>query len=207
MRSLGQGQAYFRARFLLNNEKNLLRYCTNRFYRNEALMPSMTWAGQPNPQSPAVRVEEERWALHLNWPQVDGAVHYNIYHLDAKTDNLDSARVLAYYHKSTRYDYTPALPSELWARIAITAVDRYGQESAPAIVRAAQGDTLPLQHERLIIPDTLDCAVLIVDKTGRIVRHIPRRRHEVYIARLAPGFYELRTDEHRPQTLRHFWKN
>lgn len=207
VRALGQGQAYFRARFLLNDEKGLLRYCTNRFYRDEALVPPMTWAGQPKPQSPAVRVDEERWTLRLDWPQVAGAVHYNIYRLADGTDNLDSARVLAFYHKTTCYDYTPALPTELWARLAVTAVDRYGQESEPAIVVAAQSDTLPLQDANLILPDTLDCGVVIADKTGRTVRRIPRGLHEAYIARLAPGFYELRTDERAPKVLKMFWKN
>ena len=206
-RSLGEGQAYFRARFLLDNEKGLKTYCQRRFYRDEALMPPMTWAGQPAPSAPAVGVTEERWTLRLAWPEVAGATHYNIYRLADHDDSLDSARVLAYYHKDTRYAYAPALPGELYGRVAVTAVDRYGQESAPAVVQAERGDTLPTVGDRLALPDTLDCRLQLTDRAGRVVRTLPRKATQAYIARLAPGFYQLQTDERIPRVLRQFWKN
>lgn len=207
LRSLGSGQAYFRVKFLLNNEKGLLRYCTNRFYRREALVPPMHGVKTPLLQSPAVQIDEERWKLHLSWPAVEGATHYNIYILADRQSNLDSAQVLAYYHRATAYDYAPSLPTELWKRIAVTAVDRYGRESTPNIVEAARADSLPTQGDMLHMPDTLDCAVLLCDKAGRTIRRIPKGRRDTYIGRLAPGFYELRTDERTPKLLRQFWKN
>ncbi len=207
LRSLGQGQAYFRAKFLLANEKGLLRYCTNRFYSREALVPPLVSTREPLPAMPRAEISEQRWTLHLSWPPVEGAEYYNVYRLSDQSDDLEYAQPLAYYLRETHYDYTPALPTALWTRIAVTACDRYGRESVPAILAAAQSDTLPTQDTRLVVPDTLNCAVLIVDKTGRTIRRLPRGRHELYIGRLEPGFYQVLTDERQPQLLKQFWKN
>ncbi|MBR1838890.1 MAG: family 10 glycosylhydrolase [Bacteroidaceae bacterium] len=205
LRQLGQGQAFFRARFLLNNEKGIYRYC-QQFYRHEALPLATPNVTAPLPASPRVAVRESRWTLHLSWPAVKDAEYYNIYRLAPNSLSLDSARVLSDYYAATSYDYAPALPSEIWAKIAVTAVDRYGRESQPTIVAAATSDTLPTQGALLTLPDTLGCPVLIKDKAGRSVRRIARGRQNVYIDNLAPGFYELYTDEQRPRLLRQFWK-
>ena len=205
LRQLGQGQAFFRARFLLNNEKGLLRFCHD-FYRREALPPPMTRVAAPMPQRPIVEMRESRWTLHLQWHEVNSAAFYNIYRLATGSNDLDQAHVLCYYYRSTQYNYTPASPSLLGARLAVTAVDRYGRESQPTIVAAAQSDTLPTQGNQLTIPDTLQCAVTIRDKAGRTIRRIPQGRHTVYIANLAPGFYSLYTDEQHPKLIRQFWK-
>ncbi|MBQ7634695.1 MAG: family 10 glycosylhydrolase [Bacteroidaceae bacterium] len=207
LRSLGCGQAHFRARFLLDNEKGLLRYCIRRFYRSEALVPPMSRVAAPALQVPQVQMRETRWTKHLTWQPVEGATHYTVYALANGCDATDSAQTLAQYLTATTYDYAPVLPNELWRTLAVTATDRYGRESLPAIIASERGDTLPVQSALLTLPDTLGCAVLICDRTGRTVRRIPKGRHEAYIGRLAPGFYELKTDERIPVLLRQFWKN
>ena len=83
---------------------------------------------------------------------------------------------------------------------AITATDRFGNESAPARLPAALPTAMPdsvrqfLRHDgsRLSVPETDSPFLAIVDMFGRIVR-TPANAPDIRIDDLPAGLYQLRT--------------
>lgn len=134
-RQNGIGHCYFRAKFLLNNIKGVYDYVA-WFDRLPALIPPMTWAQSIEPTAPtSLEVRHTKQGDQLNWngaqDRSDGPyLIYNIYASKEKpVDITNPANLIATRHlwqtlfvphdaqKSQRYYY------------AVTAVDRYGNES------------------------------------------------------------------------------
>ena len=135
-RQLGLGHAYFRSKFFTDNVKGVYDFACD-FDSHPALIPPMAWAQRPAPTAPThLWVEHTSEGDNLSWY---GAVDrsggpyllYNVYastEPDVNTDdpaNLLTTRLaqpsLSLYRDATK----PPL------YYAVTALDRYGQESAP----------------------------------------------------------------------------
>ena len=70
-RSLGLGgQAYFRARFLLDNVKGLYDWLAADFYSRAALVPPMTWLRSTPPAAPQPQQSWQGQRLTLQWLDV-----------------------------------------------------------------------------------------------------------------------------------------
>ena len=122
------GQAFFRARFLLNNEKGLYDWLKNIFYAQPALVPPMTWCDSIPPTAPCVEQTIEGNTLKLKWNAVtdaDGPVNYNVYRLDSVMGDA----LLATRLQQTHYEKLLLLPALKHSRYKVTAVDVYGNES------------------------------------------------------------------------------
>ncbi len=129
MRQLGMGgAAFFRAKFLLGNEKGIYTWLKNSLYARQALVPPMTWIDSVAPEAPKVQKRIDGQRLTLTWSAVadkDGEVTYNVYRLDPERGDA----VLATRIKQTRYEQLLLLPAFRHSRYAVTAVDVYGNES------------------------------------------------------------------------------
>ncbi len=129
MRQLGMGgAAFFRAKFLLNNEKGVYDWLKSSFYAQQALVPPMTWLDSIAPEAPKVEARIDGQQLSLSWNAVadsDGEVTYNVYRLDAERGDV----LLATHIKQTHYEQTLLLPAFRHSRYVVTAVDVYGNES------------------------------------------------------------------------------
>lgn len=123
------GAAFFRAKFLLDNEKGLYDWLLNDFYRAPALVPPMTWCDSVPPSHPAVRQRIDGMKLCLDWDAVtdDTPVHYNVYRLDKRYGDM----LLAANVKETHFEKLLMLPALKYSRYVVTAVDAYGNESRP----------------------------------------------------------------------------
>lgn len=134
-RSAGlDGQAYFRTRFLLQNAKGLADELCLRFYPFPAVVPPMTWADSipPSPPSePIFRPLEH--GVHLQWKaSSEENIYYRIYASDTHpVDTSDPACLIHPRTESTEYTYIPEVPWQEYLYWAVTAVDRYGNESEP----------------------------------------------------------------------------
>ena len=104
--------------------------------------------------------------------------------------------------KSTHYELTPPLPSQLHSRYAVVAVDAYGNES-PLSALSDGSDTETCSEEfrgyvvtegQIALPaDAPESEYLLVcDLSGRHVMTL-RRTATPDLSALAPGGYELRT--------------
>lgn len=121
------GAAFFRAEFLLNNEKGLYDWLRNDFHRSPALVPAMSWADTSTPAAPVVRQTFDGEKLQLSWQPVlhDTPVTYNVYRLDSlRGDQLLAARLT-----ETHYERLILLPALKHSRYVVTAMDAYGNES------------------------------------------------------------------------------
>ncbi len=136
-RSIGMGQCFFRAKFLLDNTKGVYDM-TVMHNQHPALVPPMTWAQSLSPTAPSrLEVERTRHGDNLTWAgasdRSDGPyLLYNIYASTtlpvdvSNSDNLLAANVRTTHISIRRTIRQPIL------FYAVTAVDRYGNESKAA---------------------------------------------------------------------------
>lgn len=137
LRAVGEGQAYFRARFLLNNVKGLYDFLLLH-NAQPALWPAMTWADNVAPASPVSTKEILEHSAEISWQAVcdndpSVPVRYNVYRLPR--EKSANPVLLAQNLKETSFTYRPALPALLHDTIVVTALDAYGNESQPSYAR------------------------------------------------------------------------
>lgn len=194
VRHLGMGQAYFRSRFLTDDVKGVYRFLAEEFYTSQALPPAMTWVDSVAPDAPAVALQRRGHALNLSWPRVydnrPGGVTYNVY-----VDEGYGPRPLSLRQTDTVFRVSPVLPVLRRTTYLVTAMDRYGNESRPACVSLGRTPAvLPsyVVNESVALPPCNAEFILVTDATGR---HVFTARPSAYlgVARLAPGFYTVRT--------------
>lgn len=202
LRQIGTaGQAHFRARFVLNNVKGIYGFLADDFYRRPALQPPMTWADSIAPAMAGLTLQAEGHALRLTWPHATdptpgSGLRYNVYRLAPGDTAAAAACLLARALTDTTWRFVP-LPAGRHARYAVTAVDRFGNESRPATASlyAATPPETPVtmvDNGRLCLPDADAEYALITDIAGRALCTF---RYDTLVAlpELAPGYYEVRT--------------
>lgn len=141
LRRWGMGHAHFRTQFALDRHKGV-QPTLAWFNATPALVPPMRWADSVPPTAPmevVARRDTAYYTLHMRWAEVSDAtpVTYNIYAAPKAgllPDVRDIRQLVAYGLTEPHYTYAPALPQRLYNSMAITAVDAYGNESAPTFV-------------------------------------------------------------------------
>ena len=135
------GQGHYRAEFLVNNTKGLYDLLQSDLYSTPALVPPMTWLDSIPPTAPT-GLTVTRLAdgyLRLTWqPSTDNDSRtqptYVVYgnRSPQGPDTNDPRCILAAGLRETSYIYAPDLPWQECSSFAVTAVDRYGNESLPS---------------------------------------------------------------------------
>lgn len=213
VRQIGLGHCYFRAKFLLDNVKGIYDYA--RWHdRHPALIPPMTWAQSIVPLPPThLQVEHSPQGDNLYWSGAtdcsDGPyLVYNIYASEdypvdvTKAENLIATRHLWQRLSIHRSADKPTL------HYAVTAQDRYGNESMPIqeSMRAASlvptsyllpndGTSLKVGHltdERLLTISTLQ---------GNTIRQLAKK-DKIDISALQEGIYQLNSIDKKKKTRR-----
>ena len=131
------GQAYFRARFLLDNHKGLYDYLRDHFYPHPALPPvyQQPDGTPPAPPSGFSEVQLEGMMVKLSWTDADaarmGGLRYNVYASAKKpvAPTPENLIVPLLPQASYTYNRLNLLLSRL--HLAVTAIDRWGNESEP----------------------------------------------------------------------------
>lgn len=204
LRGLDMGHAFFRSRFLLDDVKGIYRFTRQQMNRYPALVPPMTWENDTPPQAPA-RLELRRTAGRdsLRWSDGNTDLYYNVYASARYPVDISDPRLLIAVRTSATGISVPQPSPTAAMNYAVTAVDRYGNESRPvATVPAGHGDgsmhaglldndgrTLRLpgyareQDARYIVVESLQGNVLASFRSGT----------SVDISRLPDGMYCLRT--------------
>jgi len=154
LREQGLGHTYFRSKFLTDNIKGVYSF-TKDFNQYPALIPPMDWTGRQAP-SPAQRLDVNRGMTtdRISWQGAQdrsGADYllYNIYASEAYPVDISDARnlistrqrrnSLSIHHGGKALNY------------AVTATDRYGQEStAIRTIRLQKAPTM-VDFRRLIM--------------------------------------------------------
>lgn len=198
------GQAYFRNRFLLNNTKGILDELQENFYTAPALVPPMTWMDSIPPSTPAPLTLPSPPSLQLlpdgklrlNWQASTdngvGGVVYHLYGSDTYPVDINNPQnLLATHLVSTTYDYRPNVPWKQKRYFAVTAADRFGNESTPLELNAASELDMPLLNKGdvLYLPQLEGAqGVKAYVATGEEVWHA-NYASQLSIRSLPEGFY------------------
>lgn len=204
------GQAYFRNQFLLNNTKGLLDELKENFYNTPALVPPMTWIDSippTTPTAPALHILSGD-TLQLGWQAATDnsqlPVVYHLYGSDTyPVDTNDPQNLLETSWKTTDYTYVPPTPWLQKRYFAVTAADRYGNESAPLALNVPSDMDLPLLNHgsTLRLPEIKEAkSVKILTATHEEAASLHYAR-QLSLPSLPSGFYlvyvVLQTNEQR----------
>lgn len=198
-RQLGMGHCFFRSKFFTDNVKGIYDF-TVRFNQTPALVPPMTWTGQPAPTEPS------QLALHhntLSWQaSTDKSdapyIYYNIYASEdfpvdiTKAENLVAARITK----------TSLLVPNNGKNYAVTAMNRYGIESTPVQLllnvgkRYAAPTISKTDGRPIALPEKgtiLDAEFVIVETLDG--RQVALRPYSAFLSvdGLPNGIYQLRS--------------
>lgn len=198
------GQAYFRNRFLLDNTKGILDELKENFYTAPALVPPMTWIDSTPPSPPAPLTLPSPPSLQLlpdgklrlGWQASTdnsvGGVVYHLYGSDTYPVDVNNPKnLLATHLVSTTYDYRPNVPWRQKRYFAVTAADRFGNESAPLELNAVSEPDMPLLNKGdvLYLPQLENARdVKVYVATGEEVWHA-NYAGQLSIRSVPEGFY------------------
>ena len=191
------GHAYFRNRFLLDNVKGIFDELKNDFYTTPALVPPMTWQDSIAPSAPTDPLYElqNNGEVKLAWStSKDNHDLPVVYHLYASSnypvDTNNANNLLATYLKRNQI----TLPDGE-GYFAVTAADRYGNESAPLALNTAPEIESPTlnQGNKLVLPQLEDVPeILICNALGETISKVSYQP-EISLKLLPEGFYLVYT--------------
>ena len=191
------GHAYFRNRFLLDNVKGIFDELKNDFYTTPALVPPMTWQDSIAPTAPTEPFYElqDNGEVKLAWSaSKDNHDLPVVYHLYASSnypvDTNNANNLLATYLKGNQI----TLPDGE-GYFAVTAADRYGNESAPLALNTAPEVESPTlnQGNKLVLPQLEDVPeILICNALGETISKVSYQP-EISLKLLPEGFYLVYT--------------
>lgn len=131
------GEAYFRSQFLTDNTKGIYDYLRDDYYPYPALTPALTWQSDRTPEAPHITTQERVDGVneHVTWHTSDeqqaGGCRYVIY--ASKTQPVDISNPVNIITVTANTEYTYSLLSRTLygLHMAVTTLDRYGNESKP----------------------------------------------------------------------------
>ena len=209
LRDIGMGHAYFRSKFFTDNTKGIYDFATDDYGTYPSLIPPMTWAKAASPQKPynLAFTTQKDGAMRMTWQhQVKDTTMmlFNVYSSTSYPVDTKDARNLVAIRRQAR---SLLIPSEKGRHYAVTATDRYGNESL-ALQEAHTADTsaphqcpdlLKCDGRILKVPDDVmltDAQYLLVETMqGAAVATLPYKRLSttVNITSIPNGIYHLRT--------------
>ena len=123
-----------------------------------------------------------------------GLVTYHLYASDTyPVDITDAGNLLETYLTHTEYEYTPISPWRQKRYFAVTAADRFGNESAPLELNAISETDMPLLNDGdiLTLPEIKEAkTVKIFTATGEEIKYFVYAP-QMSIASLPGGFYTV----------------
>lgn len=131
------GQGHYRVQYLIENVKGLYDKLIQHYYRHPALWPSMPWLDSQAPTAPQKLKKEicNQSYVQLTWEastdnDKQNAPMYVIYASDSyPVDTSNAENIIAQRITTTSYTYTSILPWQHKDYFAVSAIDRYGNES------------------------------------------------------------------------------
>ncbi len=188
------GQAFFRNEFLMKNTCGLTDSLKCRFYTYSAAVPPMVWQDSIAPAQPVNGVISFRNdSVMINWDKADSSkteeASYRIYASDFyPVDINDGKNIICLKHKSNSFHYS-SKDGKIKRFWAITATDRYGNESSPLEINR------PADDERIIsvnkLPEVPEgCVISVNDITGMELFRTKSASDEL-IKKLQKGVYSI----------------
>ena len=188
------GQAFFRNEFLMKNTCGLTDSLKCRFYTYPAAVPPMVWQDSIAPAQPVNGVISFRNdSVMINWDKADSSkteeASYRIYASDFyPVDINDGKNIICLKHGSNSFCYSlkAGKIKRFWA---ITATDRYGNESSPLEINR------PADDERIIsvnkLPEAPEGCIIVVNDITRMELFRTKSASDELIKKLQKGVYSI----------------
>ena len=148
------GQAFFRNQHLMDNLQGCFDELKETFYTTPALIPAMTWMDSIPPTLPQVEKVQLLPAgkVYFQWKAAtdnkDVPVAYHLYASDQFPVNTEQGKnLIDTYLRDTTYTYQPSASGNRKRYFALTATDRFGNESQPVALNKAEVGDIPLLNE------------------------------------------------------------
>lgn len=207
LRQEGMGHCFFRSKFLTDNTKGVYDFTLN-FNSHPAVIPPMSWLNITPPTAPTsitvVRGEKTdllTWSGARNNSDCPNLL-YNVYCCRHTEPDTEKAKQLIATRVMGNILRIPHRQDEV-LNYAVTAIDRYGNESKPAMDCILQTSTVfGKQRVEIISSDTykipslfqnLDAEYILIESLqGQIVRMYPYQ-NQISTNKLPDGVYVLRS--------------
>ena len=220
LRNIGEGHAFFRNTFLLDNHQGVYDFVTAHFNRYPALVPPMTWESNKRPQQPVTLcIEENEGTTTLRWDNSlqyeDGtaiktpSIYNNVYASKEYPVDVHDARNLILTRTTRRQLTTRTGNTPTY--YAVTTTDGFGNESRAkqlnqtAVVktttRYGKACRLTTTGESIILPSSIhetDCQYIIVKNMQEQAVYITKPQNlEINIKKIKNGIYTLNCVNYR----------
>lgn len=220
LRNIGEGHAFFRNKFLLDNHQGVYDFVTAHFNRYPALVPPMTWESNKRPQQPVTLfIEENEGTTTLRWDNSlqyeDGTaiktpyIYNNVYASKEYPVDVHDARNLILTRTTRRQLTTRTGNTPTY--YAVTTTDGFGNESrAKQLSQTAVMKTttkygkacrLTTTGESIILPSSIhetDCQYIIVKNMQEQAVYITKpQNRKINIKKIKDGIYTLNCVNYR----------
>lgn len=220
LRNIGEGHAFFRNKFLLDNHQGVYDFVTAHFNRYPALVPPMTWESNKRPQQPVTLcIEENEGTTTLRWDNSlqyeDGtaiktpSIYNNVYASKEYPVDVHDARNLILTRTTRRQLTTRTGNTPTY--YAVTTTDGFGNESRAkqlnqtAVVktttRYGKACRLTTTGKSIILPSSIhetDCQYIIVKNMQEQAVYITKPQNlEINIKKIKNGIYTLNCVNYR----------
>lgn len=220
LRNIGEGHAFFRNKFLLDNHQGVYDFVTAHFNRYPALVPPMTWESNKRPQQPVTLcIEENEGTTTLRWDNSlqyeDGTaiktpyIYNNVYASKEYPVDIHDARNLILTRTTRRQLTTRTGNTPTY--YAVTTTDGFGNESRAkqlsqtavmkTTTRYGKACRLTTTGESIILPSSIhetDCQYIIVKNMQEQAVYITKpQNREINIKKIKDGIYTLNCVNYR----------
>lgn len=220
LRNIGEGHAFFRNKFLLDNHQGVYDFVTAHFNRYPALVPPMTWESNKRPQQlVTLCIEENEGTTTLRWDNSlqyeDGtaiktpSIYNNVYASKEYPVDVHDARNLILTRTTRRQLTTRTGNTPTY--YAVTTTDGFGNESRAkqlsqtAVMKTARrygkACRLTTTGESIILPSSIhetDCQYIIVKNMQEQAVYITKpQNREINIKKIKDGIYTLNCVNYR----------
>lgn len=220
LRNIGEGHAFFRNKFLLDNHQGVYDFVSAHFNRYPALVPPMTWESNKRPQQPVTLcIEENEGTTTLRWDNSlqyeDGTaiktpyIYNNVYASKEYPVDVHDARNLILTRTTRRQLTTRTGNTPTY--YAVTTTDGFGNESRAkqlnqtAVVKTAtrygKACRLTTTGESIILPSSIhetDCQYIIVKNMQEQAVYITKpQNRKINIKKIKDGIYTLNCVNYR----------
>ena len=220
LRNIGEGHAFFRNKFLLDNHQGVYDFVSAHFNRYPALVPPMTWESNKRPQQPVTLcIEENEETTTLRWDNSlqyeDGtaiktpSIYNNVYASKEYPVDVHDARNLILTRTTRRQLTTRTGNTPTY--YAVTTTDGFGNESRAkqlsqtavmkTTTRYGKACRLTTTGESIILPSSIhetDCQYIIVKNMQEQAVYITKpQNRKINIKKIKDGIYTLNCVNYR----------
>ena len=211
LRQYGLGHTYFRGKFLTDDTKGIFGFA-KRFCATPSLIPPMTWENATPPTPPTtmkIQGNSLNWGGSINKSDAP-YILYNVYSSNQCPVDINNGKnLIATRLTNTQLNFSKSIEGKYFA---VTAMDRYGNESAalqshqPTVMQVPTAQLLSCDGYQVELPDkgsVLDADMVSIETLqGKMVTLKPYQGKTANVRDVKEGFYVMKSLNKKGKTHR-----